>query len=344
VKAVVLVGGEGTRLRPLTYSTVKAMVPVLNKPFLEYVIRYLKGHNIDEIVLALGYKPDAIMRYFGDAGHLGVRLIYSVESHPLGTAGAIKYAEQYLGDTFLVFNGDVFTDVDLTDMLAFHRSKGAKVTIALTPVDDPTHFGVAETDEQQHIVRFVEKPPRDQVTSNMINAGIYIIDREILKRVPPEKHFMFERDVFPQLIAEREPVFAYTSCSYWIDTGTPEKYLQLHRDLLCGRSVKVAFHTKETMVDKSCTVPASARLTAPVLIDRDCSIGSGARLEGPIVIGAGCTISAGASLENSILWQNVTVGENAVLKNCIVASDNQIEKNANLKDVAVNNVLAAERG
>ncbi|MBM3183647.1 MAG: NDP-sugar synthase, partial [Chloroflexi bacterium] len=239
MKAIILVGGEGTRLRPLTYSTVKAMVPVLNKPFIEHVIRYLNKHDIHDIVLAMGYKPDSIMGYFGDAHGLGARLVYSMEESPLGTAGAVKNAEKHIDDTFFVLNGDIFTDIDLTDMLKFHRQKKSKLTIALTPVDDPTHFGVVETDADHRIIRFVEKPSKEEVTTNRINAGVYILEPEILQRIPQATFCMFERQVFPALVAEDEPAFGYHTDAYWIDTGTPAKYLQLTRDLMYGKSCHI---------------------------------------------------------------------------------------------------------
>lgn len=343
MKAVVLVGGEGTRLRPLTYSTVKAMVPVLNKPFIEYVIRHLSNHNIGEIILALGYKPDSIADYFGDASQLGTKLVCNVELEPLGTAGAVKNAEQYIDDTFFVTNGDIFSDIDLADMLDFHNNKGAKVTIALTPVDDPTRFGVVETTNQQQISRFVEKPSWDQVTSNLINAGIYILDAEILKRVPPGKRFMFETDVFPALIADGEPIFGYASDTYWMDMGTVEKYLQLNRDLLYGKSAQVAFQAEDIRIDEQSSIHPQAKLTGPILVDKECTVGKGAYLEGPVVIGSGCNIRDGASIANSILWQKVNVGEQAVLKDCIVASDNYIEDNSHMEGAAINNNTLAER-
>lgn len=328
MKAVILVGGEGTRLRPLTYTTAKAMVPVLNKPFIEYVIRYLSNHNIKEIILALGYRPDCITDYFGDASQLGTKLVYSIETEPLGTAGAIKNAEQYIDNTFFIMNGDIFTDLNLTDMLKFHKDKGAKVTIALTPVDDPTRFGVVETDSNQRVTRFAEKPKLEQVTSNMINAGIYIVESQVLKRIPEGKRFMFERDVFPALLAEGEPVFSYATDAYWIDAGTPEQYLQLNGDLMFGKSVQVAFKPEDVRINKGTSVHPKAKLTGPILVDEYCTIGKDVKLKGPVVTGTGCKIKDGAIIENSILWQNVTIGEQATLKDCIVASNSYIVNNA----------------
>ena len=343
MKAVILVGGEGTRLRPLTYSTVKAMVPVLNRPFIEYVIRHLSNHGISEVILALGYKPDSLVDYFGDTSQLGVELVYSVEAEPLGTAGAVKNAEQYIDGTFLVMNGDVFTDIDIADLLEFHRSKGAKVTIALTSVDDPTRFGVVETTDEQRITRFVEKPSWDQVTSSLINAGIYVLDYEILERIPQGERFMFETDVFPTLLADGEPVFGYVADTYWIDTGTPEKYLQLSRDLLHGRSNQVAFEAADIRIDEQTSVHPEARLTAPILVDKECTIGKGVCLKGPVVMGAGCSIRDGATIENSILWQKVSVGEQAVLRDCIVASNNHVEDNVRVEGATINDNSLAKR-
>jgi mannose-1-phosphate guanylyltransferase len=335
VKAIILVGGEGTRLRPLTYTVVKAMVPILNKPFIEYVFRYLSSHQIREIILAMGYKPDCITDYFGDASQLGTRLIYSVETEPLGTAGAVKNAEQHIDDDFFVMNGDIFTDLNLTEMLRFHENKGAKVTIALAPVEDPTRFGVVETDSNQRVTRFIEKPKPEQVTSNMINAGIYIVEREILNRVPQGKRLMFERDVFPILLSEGEPVFGYATDAYWIDTGTPEQYLQLNRDLMFGKSIQVDFRPEEIRINEGASINPQARLTGPILVDGDCSVGKGAQIKGPVTIGTGCTIKDGAIIENSILWQNVTIGERATLKDCIVASNSYIDNNACVECAAI---------
>jgi mannose-1-phosphate guanylyltransferase len=335
VKAVVLVGGEGTRLRPLTYLTVKAMVPVLNKPFLEYTIRHLSHHNIKEIILAIGYKPDRITEYFSDEKPFGAKLVYSIETEPLGTAGAVKNAQSSIDDRIFVMNGDIFTDLDITDMLKFHDNKSAKVTIALTPVEDPTRFGVVETDSNQRVTRFVEKPRREEVTSNMINAGLYIIEREVLERIPKGQRCMFEHSIFPTLVNEREPVYGYITDSYWMDTGTPEKYLELNSDLLHGKSAQVDFKTADIRVDKQSTIHTKSRLVGPILIDENCDIGEDVELKGPVVMGTGCRILKGAIIENSILWQNVTVGRESALKDCIVANNSRIDDNVHMSGAVI---------
>jgi len=339
VKAVVLVGGEGTRLRPLTYLTVKAMMPVLNRPFIEYIIRQLSRHNIKEIILAIGYKPDRITEYFSNEKQLRAKLVYSIETDPMGTAGAVKNAEPYIDGRIFAMNGDIFTDIDFTEMLKFHQDKGAKVSIAITPVADPTRFGVVETDGNNRVTRFVEKPRREEVTSNMINAGVYVIEKEVLKRIPEGKRSMFEHNIFPSLLDDGEPVFGYTTNAYWMDMGTPEKYLQLNGDLLRGKSTQVEFNATDIRIDKHSSVHPKSKLVGPILVDKDCRIDEGVELKGPVVIGAGCQIKEGAVIENSVLWRNAIVGGKATLKDCIVAEDSYIDDNVQMKGAIVTQMV-----
>ncbi len=335
MKAVVLVGGEGTRLRPLTYHTVKAMVPVLDRPFLEYLLRHLAGHNIDEVILAMGYKPDSIKSYFAHTRSLRTKLVYSVEPEPLGTAGAVKQAEQYLDDTFFALNGDIFTTVDLTSMLHFHKKNGAKITIAVTPVDDPTRFGVIETDNQLRIKRFTEKPKRDQITTNNINAGIYILEKSVLGHIPSGKRAMFEHDVFPTLLSAGEPLYAYPIDAYWIDIGTLENYRQLNCDLLTGKCPHPDSEIATPRASDSCLIHPQARFQGPVLVGEKCKIGCGVQIIGPTVVGTGCQIEDCAIIDKSILWQHVTVGKNAVLKDCIVMSNSCITDDSAFRGVVI---------
>jgi mannose-1-phosphate guanylyltransferase len=333
MKAVILVGGEGTRLRPLTYTTVKAMVPILNRPFIQHLIRYLSSHGIDEVILAMGYKPDTIKRYF-DGITADTRITYSIEDSPLGTAGAVKHAAGHLKkeNTFFVFNGDIFTDLDLTDMLKFHKMKEAKATIALTPVDDPTHFGVVELDAQQRVLRFSEKPSREEARSTLINAGTYILGKEVLDYIPEGRFSMFEHDIFPGLLSEGMPVYGYVIDTYWMDMGTPGKYFELNCDLLNNKCSLVNCNSNTISTDPCTTIHTDARLGAPLVIDRDCVIGKGAELIGPCIIGKNCTIGENTQIENSLLWHNITVGDNVVVKNCIIASDCSIKDNIHIEN------------
>lgn len=324
MKAVLLVGGEATRLRPLTLNTVKAMVPILNRPFLEHMIQYLKSHGVDDIVLAMCHLPGQIERYFDDGARCGVRLTYVLEESPRGTAGAVKNAEGYLDDLFLVFNGDIFTDIDLTAMLAFHRDKKAKVTIALTPVEDPSSYGVIETGPDGRVKRFVEKPPREEASTNLINAGIYIIDREVVRHIPPNTHYMFEHHLYPDLLAKGVPIYGYRSDAYWIDIGTPEKYFQLNCDLLEGRGTTVLYDPIADGQASQASIHPTAKIAGPVMIGSGCSIGSGVRIQGPAVIGDCCEICDGATIEKAVLWREVRVGKQATVADCIVGNNCRI--------------------
>ena len=342
VKAVILVGGQGTRLRPLTYNTPKPMVPVLNVPFLEHVIRNLKEHNITEIILAQHYLAESIQSYFGDGSKLGVKLYYVMEDSPGGTAGAVKNAGKYLDGTFLVLNGDIFHNRDFTDMLKFHHRHKAKVTIVLTPVDDPTIYGVVETDQHSRVKRFLEKPKPEEVTTNMINAGTYVLEAEILQRIPPDTKYSFEREVFPQMLAEGEPVYAYPSNNYWMDTGTPEKYLQLHRDLLSGKCDGCSF--VEDVIGDGCTIHPSVHFSGRIIIGDNCSIVRGVRLVGPVVIGPNCIVKEYAVIADSVVWHDVNIGQRAVIKSSILADNCKIGDDGYLIDAVLGDHVTVSDG
>ncbi|MEA3442836.1 MAG: NDP-sugar synthase [Chloroflexota bacterium] len=329
MKAVILVGGKGTRLYPITCDTPKAMVPILNKPFLEYQIRYLKKYGVEDIILAMGYLPEPIQNYFGDGSEFGVHIVYLVEERPLGTAGAVKNAETLLGEPFFALNGDVLTGIDLAAMVKRHREIRPRATIALTPVEDPTIYGVVETDANGMVKRFVEKPSLQEVTTNMINAGIYILEPEILTRIPKSTFFMFEHDIFPSLLEEDEPISSYPSDAYWIDIGTPEKYLRLHHDLLLGEGQSSLYSQGESSrhirIESESKIHPEARIEEPVLIGRDCIIAKGARVKGPAVLGVRCEVAEGAVVEGAVIWHDSKIGKASLLKDCIVASSSCIE-------------------
>ena len=236
MRAVVLVGGEGTRLRPLTLTAPKQMLPIVEQAMVERVLGHLASHGIDEAVLSLGYRPDAFSDAYPDGVIAGVRSTYAVEPTPLDTAGAIRFAATFGGidDTFVVLNGDVLTDFDISELVSFHRRHGAEGTIALTPVDDPSSFGVVPTDDDGRVTAFIEKPPRDEAPTNLINAGIYILEPSVLGRIVPDVRVSIERETFPAMVADGT-LFAMGSDAYWLDTGTPDAYLRAHRDLLNGR-------------------------------------------------------------------------------------------------------------
>ena len=342
MKAIVLVGGEATRLRPLTYNTPKAMVPVLNIPFLEYVIRHLGEHQVNDIVLALGHLSQPIKDYLGDGRRFGVSLYYSIEDTPLGSAGAAKYAERYLNESFLVLNGDIFAELDFTAMINLHRERKAKATIAVTPVDNPTSYGLVETNDHGRVTRFLEKPKPEEVTTNMINAGAWLVESDILDLIPPRTQFSFERNVFPQILAQKEPVYAYPISGYWMDMGTPEKYLQLNRDLLGGKSSHyIPSQSNEIVTGKQCEIHPTAQIKGPVVIGANCSVGRQVKLIGPVVIGDRCTIQDDSLIEDSVIWRSVRLGTQVQIKksivadNCVLSDDSFIEESVLGENVTV---------
>lgn len=327
MQAVILVGGEGTRLRPLTVNTPKAMVPILNRPYLEHTFDYLNGHGIKDIILALGYLPHRIKAHFDNAHGLQSRLTYVVESSPLGTAGAVKNVEPYLsGEPFFVFNGDIVTDLDLRAMYEFHCRQKAKVTIALTAVENPTAFGVVEADGDGRVQRFVEKPSWDAVTTNMINAGVYILAPEVLETIPSQTYYMFEQGLFPLLLKRGERVYSYPVNGYWIDMGTPEKYLRLHHDLLQGRA-RLRREGCDVETGQGCNIHVSAQITGPVLIGDSCTIGQRVQIMGPAVLGPRCRVEEGAVIKGAVLWPGVHVGPETRVEDSILGADSAVAGN-----------------
>ncbi|MCS6860654.1 MAG: NDP-sugar synthase [Abditibacteriales bacterium] len=321
MKALVLVGGLGTRLYPLTYHVPKAMVPMVNVPFAERMVRYLTRFGVDEIIFSVCYLPDPIREHFEKHNTGAVKFHYVFEEKPLDTAGAIKNAERLLDGTFFVLNGDIFVDINLHDVMDFHRQRGAKITIALTPVDDPTAYGVVETDDTGRIRRFLEKPRWDQVTTNHINAGIYVFEEEVLARIPPNRPYSVERALYPHALEEGVPMFGFVSSDYWIDIGTHQKYLRAHRDTLRG-CIKVEIPGEQirdgVWVGADSHIAEGATIEPPVVIGRGCQIATGARLGPFAVLGDEVSVDKDACVAESVLWRGTRVGEGARLRECIL--------------------------
>jgi len=344
MKAVLLVGGEGTRLRPLTCNTVKAMVPIVNRPFFEHLLDYLSTHDVDDIVVTLCYLPDRIESRFGSGSDWGVKLAYVMEETPLGTAGAVKNAEPHLNGPFFVFNGDIITNIDLRAMLSFHRQRKAQATIALTPVEDPSAYGVVETSTDGRVNRFIEKPPRGQAPSNLINAGIYVLEPEILRDVPRGTPYMFERQLFPRLLSEGAAVYAYPTTDYWIDIGTPDKYRQVQYDLLLEKCASPLYHKmiqSESGRVTCLNVHPSAVVEGPVVFGNNCYVGAGACIKGPSVLGDGCRVLDGSVIDRAIIWRNARIGretsiqESVIGDNCSIGDRSIIETGSVVGDNVV---------
>jgi mannose-1-phosphate guanylyltransferase len=338
VRAVVLVGGEGTRLRPLTLGTPKQMLPIAEIPMIERVLGHLVAHGIDDVILAMGYKPDAFLEAFPDGTCAGASLTYAVEPEPMDTAGAVGFAARAAGvdDTFLVVNGDVLTDLDIGELVRFHRERGAEATISLTPVDDPSSFGVVPTDDDGRVQAFIEKPPKDQAPTNLINAGTYVLEPSVLDRIPSGQRTSIERQTFPSLVEERS-LFAMASDVYWTDTGTPQLFLDATLDLVAGRRPSPPAPNAKERDDGVWTLGAAVidgEVTGPALIGDAAFVGSGATVAGSVVgAGArvepgarvegavllpGAAVRAGALVQGSILGENVLIGEDAVVRGLTV--------------------------
>lgn len=308
MQALILVGGEGTRLRPLTSTLPKPVVPLVDRPFIGFMLDWLRGHGVDDVVLACGHLATGVRNVLGDGSGVGLRLRYVEEPEPLGTGGALKYAESLLDERFLMLNGDILTDLDLTGQIAQHERTGALATLGLTPVEDPSNYGLVRTDDGGEVTAFVEKPSADQIDTNRVNAGAYVLERAVLDLLEPDQPASIERDVFPRMVGEG--LYGYLAEGYWLDIGTPERYLAGTFDILEG--------TVTTSVKLTDGDPGSGRIIPPALVAPDCEIGEGARIGGRVVLQAAVRVGAHTTIERSVVLQGAEIGENCSLGGCII--------------------------
>ena len=321
MKAVILAGGFGTRLRPLTLEIPKPIVPIFDRPFLDYQVELLRRvPDVDEVVLSLNYQPGRIEASIG-GGRAGLPLRYRVEPRPLGTAGAVKFASRGIDDTVLVLNGDVLTDFDLNAAVARHREHRARATIVLTPVADPSAYGLVETDREGRVRRFIEKPGTGDVTCDTINAGIYLLEPAAFGHIPDGVPWSLERRYFPALVERGETFVAHVGEGYWIDIGTPASYMRAHRDLMAGRCAAGPFRERTAGAVRRgarCRIEAGSELAGPCFIGDGCSVAEDARIGSESVIGPGCAIGPRAVIERSIVWRDTTVEADAVVREAIL--------------------------
>ena len=338
MKAILLAGGKGTRLRPLTIHTPKPIVPIFDRPFLRYQLDLLKQvPEIDEVILSLNYQPRRIEEMFGDGSESGVGIRYVVEPAPLGTAGAVRYAGESLRESLLVFNGDVLTQVDLAAVIGLHRSRRARATIVLTPVENPSAYGLVETDAEGNIRQFLEKPNPDQITCNTINAGIYVLEPETFDRIPKDTPWSIERSFFPSLVERRETFVAYTDGGYWIDIGTPEKYMQVHRDIMDGRyrTAPFAGSPSTVWVSPEARIDDGVIIEGPSFVDAGTVVKAGARIGPYAVIGRQCHLEEQAVVDHAIVWANSRISQEAVVRRSILGRHCHVGRSAIVQDGAV---------
>ena len=324
MQALILAGGKGTRLRPLTVYTPKPIVPICNRPFLLYQIDTLRRASITDITLSLSYQPNKIEQLLGDGSDYGVKLKYTVEPQPMGTAGAYKFAEDLIREPTVVFNGDILTDLDLKAVIREHSEHKAIATIVLAPVDNPSVYGVVETESDGRIRRFIEKPKPYEITCNTINAGTYILEPKVLDLIPAGENHSFEYGLFPELLKRKEVFFAHVpSRTYWIDIGTPERYLRVNQDLLGNRVGRI--HLKERRGDFDSAT--AAEIDERSMIGDGCQIKPGAQIVNS-VLGQGCFVEERARVENSVIWPHTRVGTAALVSGAVVGRGCHIGRSA----------------
>jgi mannose-1-phosphate guanylyltransferase len=334
--AVILVGGQGTRLRPLTDRIRKDMLPLVDRPLLAFTFEHLRGHGVRRGIVSCGYLPTQIKAHFGSA-YGDLELSYHVEEEPLGTAGGIAFAGGNIDETFFALNGDSLRDADLGELVRFHRDTGAKATILLTPVADPSRYGLVRLDSDGRVSTFLEKPRPEEIDTNLINAGLYVLEPEVLELVPHGRAVSIERDVFPRL-AEEGSVYGLALEGYWLDVGTPEAYLQAHRDVL-ERSFPTetgdALGPDFMLVHESAKVHEGARLVPPVYVGPGAVVEDGARAGSLAVIGAGAQLARGALVENAVVGARVKVGAATAVVGSIVGDESELGPGCEVRNLGV---------
>ena len=334
--AVILVGGQGTRLRPLTDRIRKDMLPLVDRPLLAFTFEHLRRHGVRRGIISCGYLPTQIQEHFGSS-YGDLELSYRVEDEPLGTAGGIAFAAGEISETFFALNGDSLRDADLGAIVDFHRKTGAKATILLTPVADPSRYGLVRLSPDGRVSTFLEKPRPEEIDTDLINAGLYVLEPEVLEFVPTGRAVSIERDVFPRL-ADEGSVYGIALDGYWLDVGTPESFLQAHRDVLersFATEIGDALGADFTLVDPSAKVHPSARLVPPVFVGPGAVVENGARVGSLAVVGAGSRLGPGSLVENAVVGARVRIGDGASVVGSVVGDDAEIGEGCEVRSLAV---------
>jgi mannose-1-phosphate guanylyltransferase len=319
MQAVILVGGQGTRLRPLTSTVPKPVVRLVDRPLISFMLEWLRGHGVGDVIMSCGFLADGVRGVLGDGSRMGIRLRFVEEREPRGTAGALKLAEPMLDERFLLLNGDVLTDIDLGRQIAQHEATGARATLALVPVPDPSAYGLVILREDRSVSDFVEKPSSDSVASNLISAGAYVLEREILELVAPDRNVSIEREVWPLLIDNG--LYGCPASSYWLDVGTPARYLQATFDIIEGN---VATAVLERLGSDWLAIDGEAqsqgRVIPPAVLERGVRVAAGAHVGSLAVLGEDVTVGAGATVERAVVLEGSQIGDGCELRDCIIAA------------------------
>ncbi|MTI80110.1 MAG: nucleotidyltransferase [Firmicutes bacterium] len=338
MKAIIMAGGQGSRLRPLTCNRPKPMMPVMNKPIMEHIVNLLKKHGLDNIGVTLQYLPEAIKDHFGNGREYGVSMRYFTEDIPLGTAGSVKNAGEFLDETFMVISGDALTDFDLSKAINFHKEKGSLATLVLTRVESPLEYGVVITEKSGSITQFLEKPSWGEVFSDTVNTGIYILEPEVLDYFNMGQKFDFSKDLFPRLLADGKPMYGVVLDGYWCDIGNLQQYLQAHQDVLSGRA-KVSIPGKEInsqiWVGEGVSIDPSVVLNGPALIGDGCDIGPGVKIGPHSVLGEGCRVENQSSIKKSVLCSGVYLGTSASIRGAVLGDGVKVYSNASVYEGSV---------
>lgn len=327
MKAVIMAGGKGTRMHPLTCDLPKPMLPVMNRPVMDHTLRLLKRHNISDIIVTLMFMPQKVIDYFADGSDWNVHIDYAIEESPLGTAGSVCSVSRFLDETFVVISGDCITNINLNEAIKFHNEKKAAITLVLKRVDYPLDFGIAITDNRGAITEFFEKPAWGEVFSDTANTGIYIMEPWVLNLIDPTRPYDFSRDLFPLMLAVGHPVYGYITDAYWNDIGSIDSYTRTHQDWFEGQITDE--FTKDTgrkkvWVGENTVIHPSAVIKGPCMIGSDCSIGADVRIDRYTVIGNGCTLQSNTTLKRSILWDNCRIDRLSELSGCILGNNTKI--------------------
>lgn len=334
MQAVILVGGQGTRLRPLTSTVPKPVVQLVDRPFIAYMLEWLCSHGVQDVIMSCGFLADGVRSVLGDGSQLGIRLRYIEEPEPRGTAGAVKLAEPLLDERFLMLNGDVLTDIDLTAQIAQHEASGARATLALVPVPDPSAYGLVLLREDRSVREFVEKPSTAQIESNLISAGAYVLEREILDLIPPGRNVSIEREVWPLLV--NHGLYGFPSESYWLDIGTPDRYLQATFDIIEGNvRTAVCERLGEGWATIAEGVELHGRVIPPALLERGVRVGEGAHVGALAVLAEDVVVGAGATVERAVVLGGTHIGAGCELRDCIVAGGCRVGKGTTITGGAV---------